>query len=92
LVYVAVIFSGRRCGINVGNKCRGGQCSWGYMVVNGCWVCCLVSGIFGEGGHPQTGAGAFVATDYGAAMVDDGAVDLCEGHCASSIVHGDNGE
>jgi hypothetical protein len=33
-----------------------------------------------------------VATDYGAAVVDDGAVDLREGHHASSFAHGDNRE
>ncbi len=36
--------------------------------------------------------GALVATDYGAAMVADGTVDLCEGYRASSITHSDDGE
>ncbi len=42
------------------------------------WARQLVThGDFGEGLHPQTSAGALVATNYGAATVDDGAVDLC---------------
>ncbi len=48
--------------------------------------------LLGEWDHPQSCAGALVATDNGAATVDDGAADLCEGYCASSIAHGDDGE
>ncbi len=92
MVDVAGIFVGRRCGINLGGQCGGGCSSWGYKVASACWVFYLVSGTFGERHHPQTGAGALVATDYGAAVVDDGAVDLREGHHASGISHGDNRE
>ena len=42
--------------------------------------------------HPQAGPGALVATDYDAATVGDGAVDLGEGHRTSCIAHSDNGE
>ncbi len=45
-----------------------------------------------EGYHPQARAGALVATDYGAATVADGTVDLCKGYRASSIAHSDDGE
>ncbi len=62
------------------------------MVSSGRWACCLVVGIFGEGYHPQACAGALAATDYGAAAVADGAVDLCEGYHASSIAHCEDGE
>jgi hypothetical protein len=61
------------------------------MVNSGCRACFLDSN-FCEGYHPQARAGALVATDYGAAAVADGTVDLCEGYCASSIAHSDNGE
>jgi hypothetical protein len=63
-----------------------------HMVISGCWACCLVPGVFGEGHHPQAGVDTLVATDNGAARVADGAVDLCEGYHASGIAHGDNGE
>ncbi len=62
------------------------------MFSSGCWACCLDSNIFGEGYHPQARAGALAATDYGAATVADGAVDLCEGYHVYSIAHSDNRE
>ncbi len=89
---VAGIFGGGGCGINIDGQCRGGCCSWGCMVISGCWACCLFPSVFGDEHHSQAGAGALAATDDGAAMVADGAVDLCEGYHASSIAHGDNGE
>ncbi len=89
---VVGIFGGGRCGVNVGGQCKGGCCSWRRTVISGCWACCLVPGVFGEGHHPQAGAAALVATDDGAAAVADGAVDLCEGYRASGIVHGKSGE
>jgi hypothetical protein len=61
------------------------------MVSGGWWGCCLDSN-FPEGCHPQARAGALVATDYGAAVVADGTVDLREGYRASSVAHSDNGE
>ncbi len=33
-----------------------------------------------------------MATDDCAAMVDNGAIDFCEGHRAPGFAHGDNGE
>ncbi len=36
--------------------------------------------------------GTLVATDDRAALVGNGAIDFCEGHRASGIAHGDNGE
>jgi hypothetical protein len=36
--------------------------------------------------------GTLVATDDRAAPVGNGAFDFCEGHRASSVAHGDNGE
>jgi hypothetical protein len=47
---------------------------------------------FVRGYHPQAHVGAFVATDYGAAAVAGGTVDLCEGYRASSVAHSDNRE
>ncbi len=52
----------------------------------------MVASVFGEGYHPQASAGALVATNYGLAMVADGAVDLCEGYRASGVAHCDDGE
>jgi hypothetical protein len=49
------------------------------MVNSGCWACCLLPGILGEGHHSQASVCALVATDDGAATVADGAVDFCEG-------------
>ncbi len=62
------------------------------MVISGCWACCLVPSVLGEGDLPQAGEGALVATDDGVAMVADGAVYLCEGCHASGVAHCDNGE
>jgi hypothetical protein len=62
------------------------------MVISGCWAYCLVSDVLSEGYHPQARAGALVVTDDGAAAVADGALNLCEGYCASGIAHGDDGE
>ncbi len=47
-----------------------------------------------EGYHPQARAGALVATDYCAATVADGTVDLCKGYLASllHIVRTENNE
>jgi hypothetical protein len=53
--------------------------------------CCLDTGVL-EGYHPQTHAGALVATDYELAAVADGTVDLCKGYSASSVAHSDDGE
>ncbi len=36
--------------------------------------------------------GTLVATDDHAALVGNGAIDFCEGHHASGVAHGDNGE
>ena len=36
--------------------------------------------------------GTLVATDDCAALVGNGAIGVCEGHRASSVAHGDNGE
>jgi hypothetical protein len=62
------------------------------MVSSGCWACCLVPGILGEGHHPQANVGALVATDDGATALAVGAVDLCEGYHAFGIAHGDDRE
>ena len=52
----------------------------------------MVAIAIGYWDHPQAGPGALVATDDDASTVGDGAVDLGEGHHASGIAHGDNGE
>ena len=36
--------------------------------------------------------GALVSTDDCAAVIYNGAIDFCEGHCAPHIAHGDNRE
>jgi hypothetical protein len=42
--------------------------------------------------HPQTRLGAIVSTDNGAAVIYNGAIDFCEGHCAPRVAHCDNRE
>ena len=64
----------------------------GCMVTRCSWACYLVPGVFGEGRHPQGGVGALVATDDCATTVDNGAGGVCEGHLASGVAHGDDGE
>jgi hypothetical protein len=86
------IFGGGGCGVNIGGSCGGGWCEWGHMVSSGWWACCLNSDAFGEGYHPQACAGALAGTDYGVAVVADGAVNFCRDYCASSVAHSDNGE
>ncbi len=54
-------------------------------------VCCLDVGAL-KGHHPQACFGAFVSTDDRPAAIYNGAIDFCEGHCASRVAHGDNGE
>ena len=60
-------------------------------VLRGGWVV-VADGLVLDGYHPQARAGALVATDYGAAVVADGTVDLCKGYRASSVAHSDDGE
>ncbi len=45
-----------------------------------------------QGYHPQTCLGALVSTDYCSAAIFNGAIDFSEGHFASRVAHGDNGE
>ena len=42
--------------------------------------------------HPQARLGALVSTDNRAAMMYNGAIDFCEGHCAPRVAHSDNRE
>ena len=45
-----------------------------------------------KGYHPQACLGALVSTDDRPAVINNGAIYFCEGHCASRVAHGDNGE
>ncbi len=52
----------------------------------------MVASVIGDEYHPEAALAALEATYDGAAMVGNGAVDICEGYCASDITHGDDRE
>ena len=90
LVDVSGIFGGRQCGVNVGGDCKGRFSSWVCMFTS-MLVCRLDVGVLKEH-HPQACLGALVSTDDCPAAIYNGAIDLCEGHCASRVAHDNNGE
>ncbi len=84
------IFGNGRCGGNVGSDGKGWFGSWVYMFTS-MLVCCLDVGAL-KGHHPQACLGALVSTDDCPAAIYNGAIDFCEGHCASRVTHDDKGE